>query len=204
MAGTPSPVETVVDLGPGQYQGTLKTFRMLIETPNGATPFICIAVRTPKKELIELQIRRANAYLVGFKGAGGWFSFAGETGGWGPSCGTGSNYNDLGFVGKVTYDDLVNLGQLARFQKGASLDKRSIAIVIAITSEAARFATVATHFVGLTNSVGTEHAPYLQGGVDFEHLKNTYFKQWEKPPSFDLKPGQLSHFGSGEILVAHR
>ena len=192
-----------VDLGPGRYQSSLSAFRGVLDTPG--SEFFDIAVQTPKGETLELQVRHHNAYIVGFRGAGGWFSFDGEKGARGPSCGTGANYNDLGFVGKVTYDDLNAIGELGRFAKGVRLDKRLIAIVIALTSEAARFAVVATYFVGLTNSVGTAHAASLPRSVDFEQLKNTYFKQWEKPPQVAMQPGQVYHFvDSSGILLPHR
>ena len=103
-------------------------------------------------------------------------------------------------------DDLNALGELGRFTGGAKVDKRLIAILIALTSEAARFATVATYFVGLTNSVGTEYPPYLPKSVDFEYLKRTYFTQWANPPQVDMQPGQVYHFvrPGGEILLPHK
>ena len=200
----PVDIVTTVDLAPGQYQSGINSFRLFLETPG--SEFFDIGVRTPKGETIQLQVRRHNAYIVGFKGATGWYSFAGEPGARGPSCGTGANYNDLGHVGNVTYDDLQALGHLGRFTKGVALNKRLIAIVIAMTSESARFATVATNFVGLTNSVGTTHSPYLPKSVDFEYLRNTYFKQWENPPRIDVQPGHVYHFvrPEGEILLPHK
>jgi hypothetical protein len=177
---------------------------MLLEADG--SEFLDVAVRTPRSETVQLQVRRQNAYIVGFRGATGWWSFQGESGARGPSCGTGANYNDLGFVGRVTYDDLHAVGDISRFTKGARLDKRLLAIIIALTSEAARFATVATYFTGLTNSVGTEHSAYLPKAVDFEYLKNTYFKQWEKPPQIQIEPGRVYHFvrPEGEILLPHK
>src|SRR4051812_26626453 len=147
----PAAVLTTIDLGPNRYQSTLGSFRGFLEGSGSA--IFDVAVRTPKGEIVELQVRRHNAYIVGFKGADGWYSFSGEAGARGVPCGTGSNYSELGFVGKITYDDLNALGTLAQFTKGVALNKRLIAILIAITSEAARFATVAAYFVGLTNSV---------------------------------------------------
>jgi hypothetical protein len=115
---------------------------------------------------------------------------------------TGSNYNQLGHVGNVVYDDLNRLGELAQFRKGgASLDKRLCAILFAVTSEAARFATVATYFTGLTNSVGTAHSQYLQGGVDFEYLRHNYFSRWANPPEHKMEPGEIYHFTKGEMLL---
>jgi hypothetical protein len=200
----PAAGAVTVDLGPGRYQGSVNAFRALLETPG--SEFFDISVRTPKGETIQLQVRRQNAYIVAFHGGDGWYAFLGEMGARGATCGTGANYNDLGFVGKVTYDDLNALGGISRFTKGSRLDKRLLAILIAITSEAARFATVATYFTGLTNSVGTAHAPYLQKSVDFEYLKNSYFTRWANPPRVEMKPGQVYHFvrPEGEILLPHK
>jgi hypothetical protein len=200
----PVDIVNTVDLGPERYQASIKAFRLQLETPGAE--FFDIGVRTPKGETIQLQVRRQNAYIVGFKGATGWYSFTGEEGARGPSCGTGANYNDLGLVGKITYDDLNALAELGRFAKGVPLNKRLIAIVIAMTSEAARFATVATYFVGLTNSVGTAHSAYLPKSVDFDYLRNTYFKQWENPPRIEMVPGRVYHYvrPEGEILLPHK
>jgi len=201
MPPTPATAQCIVDLRPRQYQTSVNALRALLEGSSSKVPFLRIAVRTPADEIVELQIRQENAYVVAFNGADGWYGFNGEDDAWGPPCGTGSNYNELGRVGTVTYDDLKRLGELARFRKGERLDKRLIAILIAVTSEAVRFATVATYFTGLVNSVGTEHSPYLAGGVDFEYLKRSYFTQWEKPPEPVTEPGRLSHFTRGEILL---
>lgn len=197
-------VQAVVDLNPLQYQSSVNTFRMLLETVNPKVRFLVIGLRTPQGDQIELQVRHDDAYIVAFRGADGWYCFRGEKGALGTPCGIGVNYNELGHVGNVTYDDLKKLGQLGRFRMGDKLDKRLIAIVAAVTSEAARFATVATYFTGLTNSVGTTHSAYLEGGVDFEYLKRSYFNQWEKPPEADGEPGKVHHFGRGEILLPRR
>lgn len=207
----PGNAAVVVDLGPRQYQASLTAFRNLLESTDGRkVTFLQIAVRTPKGVVVQLQIRALNAYLVSFQGEDQWYSFDGETGGWGPSCGTGSNYNNLGRVGRIGYDDLNAIGSLAAFRKGRDkLDKRLIAILIAITSEAARFATVSTFFTGLTNSIGTEYSSYLQTGIgasglDFEYLKENYFTQWEKPPSGPMEVGKVYHHRPEGILFRHR
>lgn len=203
MADIPKCAHAVVDLNPTQYQNSLNTFRMVLETHRDM-PFLRIAVRTPGGEFLELQVRREDAYIIGFKGADGWYGFNGEAGTWGRTCGTGTSYSHLGTVGNVTYDDLKRLAELARFQAGATLDKRLVAIAIAVTSEAARFATVSTYFTGLTNSVGTSYSPYLKAGVNFEYLRHAYFTKWEKPPARTTSPGQVSHAASGEILLNRR
>jgi hypothetical protein len=201
----PDSVQTVIDLRPASYQSSMNAYRALLETTPKGTPFLVIGVRTPADEIVEVQIRRENLYVMAFKGADGWYFFDGEKGALGKACGTGSNYSELGKVGTVKYDDLKKLGDLGRFKKGeGALDRRLCAILIAVTSEAARFATVATYFTGLTNSVGTAHSPYLQGGVDFEHLKTSYFNQWDKPPEPKMEPGKVYHFVKGEILLPHK
>ena len=204
MQGDSTAVLVTVDLMPMKYQSSINAFRVLLEEVSKKVPSFAIAVRTPIDEKIVLQVRRDDAYIVAFKGANGWYSFRGEMGAWGTPCGIGASYSELGMVGKITYDDLKKLGELTRFQPGTPLDKRLVAIIAAVTSEAARFATVATYFTRLTNSVGTTHSPCLQGGVDFEHLKHNYFNKWEKPPEAGSEPGQLHHFTKGEILLPHK
>jgi hypothetical protein len=201
VPGKAPTIQAVVDLRPAAYQSSVNAFRTLLETPSSA-PLLFIGVRTPRGEMVELQMHHEDAYVAGFKGADGWYFFDGEKGPvLGQSCGTGSNYNQLGRVGRITYDDLNNLDRLSTFRKGLVLDKRLCAIAIALTSEAARFATVATYFTGLTNSVGTAYSAYLQGGVDFEYLKSNYFNQWAKPPEVKMEPGKVYHFVRGEILL---
>jgi hypothetical protein len=204
MAGIPDAAELTVDLRPLKYQASVNALRSLLEGGSSKTPFMRVAVRTPADEFVEVQLRREDVYIVAFKGADSWYSFAGERGAWGQPSGTGANYNDLGRVGTISYDDLKRLGELSRFRKGERLDKRLIAILIAVTSEAVRMATVATYFCGLANSVGTTHSPYLKGGVDFEYLRRQYFTQWENPPAPVTEPGQLSHTTPGEILLPRR
>ena len=183
----------------------MNQFRNMIEDTDGTKiPFYRIAVRTPNGQTVDLQIRVSNLYLIGFKGEDQWYSFDGEAGAWGTSCGVGSNYNDLGYVGKVMYGDLNSIANLATFKKRRDvLDKRIIAILIA------RFATVATYFTGLTNSVGTEHSGHLATAlgskpIDFELLKARYFNQWQKPPDGPIEPGQVVHYTPHDILLKHR
>jgi hypothetical protein len=205
IVSIPVGVQATVDLGPAKYQESLRHFRTLLETES-AFPYLRIAVKTPRSEFVELQVRHSDAYVIGFYGADRWYSFSDQKGGWGTNCGIGSNYNHLGKVGKVTYDDLKNLGQISQFKNGSALDKRLIAIIILCTSEAARFATVCTYMTGLTNSVGTDLSPYLQlsGGIDFEYLKETYLQYWANPPEENLEPGKLYHFTRSDILLPHK
>lgn len=199
----PAAVHAVIDLSPSKYQASLNHLRDQLQVVDTAVPFLRVAVKTPKGEFVELQVRRFNAYIVAFKGADEWYFFEGETDGWGKPAGVSSNYNNLGKVGTITLDDLNTIGALGQFRKGVTLDKRSIAIIIALVSEASRFATVATYFTGLTNS---RNDPWLQNAVsvDWERLRDTYFTQWDKPPSGEVKPGEVVHYTPKDILFANR
>lgn len=189
-----------IDLGPAKYN--LQTFRMFLEAPG--PEFFDVGLRTPKGECIPLQIRHQDAYVVGFRGASEWYTFEGERAARGRSCGVGANYHDLGYVGKVTYDDLNAIGEINRFGRGTRLNKRLVAISIAVTSEAARFYAVATYFTGLTNSVEGAYAQYMPKTVDFEHLRATYFKHWANPPKrADIQPGQVYHLTESSIALPH-
>lgn len=183
MPPPPSPHVTV-DLAPSKYQNSLSAYRMLLEARNG--DFLRLALSTPAGAVIGLQVRLSDSYIIAFHGASQWWGFDGEAGAWGPPVGTGCNYNNLGKVGDITLADLTAIGKLASFTKGVELDKRLVAITIAITSEAARFATVATYFTGLTNSILPNQF------VNFEYLKSTYFIHWDKPGE--------NRFVGGEIL----
>jgi hypothetical protein len=195
-----------IDLNSGRYDSSLAIFRMHLNTVGRNVKFLSIAVRTPKLECVELRVRSSDAYVVAFHGTDSWYFFDDQPGVWGSKpCGIRSNYSSLGIVGTITYDDLKNLGKLSDFRKGKPIEKRLIAILIAITSEAARFATVATYFVGLTNSVSTQFAPYLvRNRVDFEYLKHNYFRYWAKPPDEPMEVGITRHFAKGEILLTHK
>lgn len=184
MPPPPSP-QVTIDLAPGKYQNSLNAYRMLLEAKPGA--YLRVAVSTPAGVVVGLQVRTSDSYIIGFHGANQWWGFDGEEGVWGGPVGTGCNYNNLGKVGDVTVADLTAIGKLASFAKGVELDKRLVGITIAITSEAARFATVATYFTGLVNSVLPNQF------VNFEYLKNTYFLHWDKPGG--------ERFVGGEILL---
>lgn len=181
----PGNPQVTIDLSPGKYQNSLNAYRMLLEAKPG--PFLYVVLQTPAGVGVGLQVRTSDSYIIGFHGAAQWWGFDGEEGIWGTPVGTGCNYNNLGKVGDVTLADLTAIGKLASFAKGIVLDKRLVGISIAITSEAARFATVATYFTGLVNSV------LPSASVDFELLKNTYFLHWDKPGE--------KRFVGGEILL---
>jgi hypothetical protein len=210
--GAPEKASLTIDLGPRQYQASMTAFQNLLETADlKKIHFFRICLRTPKGATVDLQIRALNAYLVGFRGEDQWYSFNDESGAWGPSCGVGSNYSELGKVGKITYDDLNDLGNLAAFRQGRDkVDKRLIAILIAVVCEAVRFNAVATRFTGLTNSVGTEYSHLLtvahgMSQTTFEDLKSEYFNRWEKPPTGEMEPGKVyHHHGTAGVMFKHR
>lgn len=193
----PATVQAEVDLAPGKYQSSLGAYRTLLETASPKSPYLLIGLRTPSDGLVELQVRHEDAYVIGFKGADGWYVFDDQEGGWGKPCGVKSNYNQLGKVGTVTIKDLDKLGEFSQFKKGTStLEKRLCAILFAVTSVGARFATVATYFTGITNQL-----PALQGGVDFEFLKNTYLNHWAKPPEPPTELNKVYHPVKSDILL---
>jgi hypothetical protein len=201
----PSAAQATVDLNPSMYQSSLNFFRSLLETAHPSTKFLRIAVKTPAGDLVDLQVRTQNAYIVAFHGADDWYYFDGEKDAWGQPAGISSNYSHLGSVGNITYDDLKNLGELGRWSKGSAINKRLVAITIAITAEASRFATVATYFTGLTNSVGTGYSGSLMGMVvNFEHLKSTYFNSWQNPPVDPTTPGVVYTSVRRDIIMPHR
>ncbi len=193
MPGQDGPVQAEIELLPSRYQATLNAFRRLVEGTS-KSPYVLAAVRTPADELLPIQVRHEDLYVIAFKGADSWYTFDDQQGGWGKSCGVGSNYAQLGTVGTVNYQDLVDLGELSRFQKGVVLNKRLCAILFAVVSEASRFATVATYFTGITNQL-------LPGGMNFEFMRSTYFNNWTKPPDDEMEPGKVYHYTRHDILV---
>ena len=194
----PAQAQAEINLAPSRYQSSLGSYRTLLETASPKSPYLLIALRTPSDVVVPLQVRHEDAYVIGFKGADGWYVFDDQQGGWGKPCGMKSNYNQLGKVGTVVHKDLDRLGEFSQFKKGSTaLETRLCAILFAVTSEAARFATVATYFTGITNGLDA-----LRGGVNFEYLKTTYFNNWAKPPEPQMEPGKVYHFSKNDILLA--
>jgi len=186
--------EIEIDLRAGKYQPSLNSFRNLLEGA-GKSPYVFATVRTPKNETVDVQVRREDIYCIAFKGADGWYNFDDQQDGLGKPCGVGANYAQLGTVGQVTLQDLIDLGELSKFKKGVPLNKRLCAILFAVVSEATRFATAATYFTGMTNNI-------LPGGMNFEHMRSTYFNHWTKPPGEERVPGKIYHYTKNDILLA--
>ena len=78
------------------YQASVNALRNLLEGGASKAPFMRLAVHTPEGEYVEVQLRREDIYIVGFKGADSWYSFAGEPGAWGQPSGTGANLQRSG------------------------------------------------------------------------------------------------------------
>ena len=174
------------------YQSTLKNFRDLIESAKSKT--VTAMVLTPADAKLFVQVRVADIYVIAFYGADGWYTFDDQQDGEGKPCGVGSNYAQLGYVGNIVLQDLISLGTLAEFSKGIAIQKRLLAVLFAVVSEATRFASAATYFTGITNGV----VP----GMNFEYMKDLFFNNWTKPPDpKDMVPGKVYHYVQGEILV---
>jgi hypothetical protein len=190
----PPPVaQATISLNPGQYQAGQQSFRNVIESLKTSSPPVVVKVVTPTNVDLFVKVRVADLYVVAFYGDK-WYTFDGEDKAYGESCGVGSNYAQLGRVGEVSLDDLKALGALAGFSKGTKVDTRLLAILFAVVSEAARFATISTYFTGITNG--------LLGTMNFEEMKERYFNNWTKPPdesTFEI--GKIYHYTKHDILV---
>ncbi len=194
----PPTAQATINLNAGQYQTSLGTFRDLIETSTSKT--VVAKVITPTNVDLYVQVRVEDIYVISFYGANRWYTFDDAEGGQGESCGVNSNYSQLGTVGPVTRQDLIDLGSLASFTKGAKMEKRLLSILFAVVSEATRFATVTAYFTGMTNAIpGAFGANFT---FNFETLKTRYFNHWtDAPSSSDMEPGKVYHYTSSDILV---
>lgn len=154
-----------IDSRPGKYQPSLKGFRDLLDCP-AKGDYLIVAMHTLGDQLLEVQVRREDIYLIAFKEADSRYTFDDAKLGLGNSCGSGSNYAQLGTVGKVVLQDLGDLAKLSGFQKGVTLNKRLLAVLFAVVSEVTRFATAATCFTAITNNI-------LPTGMNFKYRKTT-------------------------------
>jgi len=179
----------VVSLRRHEYQGTLNALRDQVEGQR--VGYLDVELKLPNVNTpVHLQLRCADAYLIGFRGRDGWYHFDGEEDGWGKGCGVGSNYNVLADVGQITVGSVDNLASLANFKSGDVLDTKLIVIAAAVVSESLRFATVATYFTGLFNGMYKEFQ--LNQVVPAGELKRKYFLNWaeltqKKDPGVLLK-----------------
>jgi hypothetical protein len=165
----------VVSLRPREYQSSLGALRSYLE--NLRTGYLDIELRLPNVDTpVHLQLRCSDAYVIGFKGEDRWYHLDKEEGGWGTSCGIGSNYNVLASVGQVTVGSVDKLAELAGFKTGDKLDTKLVVIAAAVISESLRFATVATYFTGLFNGLYNGFA--LNQTVPVGALKKKYFLNW--------------------------
>jgi hypothetical protein len=177
-----------ISLQKHQYQSSLGALRNHLS--NSRVGFLDIEVTLPSGDAsIHLQLRCADVYVIGFKGSDGWYHFDNEVGGWGSSCGVGSNYNVLADVPEMTVGSVNNLASLAKFKAGNPLDTKLIVTAAAVISESLRFATVTTYFTGLFNGFYKEFS--LNHVVPTDKLKKTYFLNWD----------ELSKKNSPEVLL---
>jgi hypothetical protein len=178
----------VVSLRQHEYQTSLGALRTYLEETR--TGYLEVELKLPTSDTsVHLQLRCSDLYVIGFKGADSWYHFDGEKGGWGASCGVGSNYNVLADVGQMTVGGVNNLGSLAKFKTGEKLDTKLIVTAAAVISESLRFATVTTYFVGLFNGFYNGFA--LNQAVPSSELKKKYFLRWD----------ELSKQGDPGVLV---
>jgi hypothetical protein len=188
----PPVAQATVDLNAGKYQSSMNAFRDLIE--RSKDKIVVAKVVTPVNKDLFVQVRVEDIYVIAFHGADGWYTFDDQQDGEGRPCGVGSNYAQLGYVGNIVLQDLISLGTLADFSKGVAINKRLLAVLFAVVSEATRFASAATYFTGITNGV----VP----GMNFEYMRSLFFNNWTKPPDEkDMVPGKVYHYVKGEILV---
>jgi len=166
----------VVSLRQHEYQSSLKALRTYLE--NKRDGYLDIELKLPNSDApVELQLRCKDVYVIGFKGEDGWYHFDNEEGGWGKSCGVGSNYNALADVKEVTVASVDSLVDLAKFKSGEKLDTKLAVIAAAVISESLRFATVTTYFTGLFN--GFYNGIALNQTVPLKDLKQKYFLNWD-------------------------
>jgi hypothetical protein len=194
----PPNAQAAINLNAGQYQTSLGTFRNLIESSKSKT--VIARLITPANVDLYVEVRVEDIYVVSFYGADGWYTFDDAEGGQGKSCGVNSNYAQLGTVGEVSRQDLIELGSLAEFQKGVKMDKRLLAVLFATVSEATRFATVSAYFTGMTNAIpGAFGANFT---FNFETMKKRYFNNWTTPPDEStFEVGKVYHYTKNDILV---
>ena len=178
----------VVSLRSHQYQSSLAALRNYLEKKR--IGYLDVLLRLPSSSAEpELQLRCKDLYVIGFKGADGWYHFENEEGGWGRDCGLGANYNHLLPVLQVTAASVDNLSRLVSFHSGQKLQPELAVIAAAVISEALRFATVATYFTGLFN--GLYNGFPLNQIVPLDALKQRYFLNWDR----------LTKSGSTDVLI---
>jgi Ribosome inactivating protein len=166
----------VVSLRQHEYQTSLGALRNYLE--NQRAGYLDVELTLPSLDTsVHLELRCSDAYVIGFMGADGWYHFDGEEGGWGASCGVGSNYNVLADVEQMTTGGVDNLASFAKFKAGDKLDTKLIVTAAAVISESIRFATVTTYFTGLFNGFYKGFA--LNQAVPSGELKKEYFLNWD-------------------------
>jgi hypothetical protein len=116
---------------------------------------------------VELTMKLANLYIVGFKGRDKEYSVE-------EMC--GENYNNLGMPSKMRADDLDRITKLANFSKGDKLDSEAITFSAIVISEAARFSGVSMHVQGLLSEAFVD--------ISLAALNKKYFTMWSAHSDF--------------------
>jgi Ribosome inactivating protein len=166
----------VVSLRQHEYQTSLGALRNYLQ--NLREGYLDIELKLPSADTpVHLQLRCSDAYVIGFQGQDGWYHFENEEGGWGKSCGIGSNYNVLADVGEMNVMSADNLSSLTKYKSGTQLDTKLVVMAAAVISESLRFATVTTYFTGLFN--GLYKTFNLNQVVPVGELKQKYFLHWD-------------------------
>ena len=181
--------EVTVRLVKQYYQQDLGRLREAI-AGNRAGHLVVLLYPPETAAPVHLMLNRANAYLIGFrgrtaKGKDQWYFLKGAkpSGQAGKELGLGENYNQLPTVDAATLKGLKGLSKLGTFADGDVLDGALITLAAAVVSEAARFATVTTYFVGLINGTLSE--------VDVPRLCAKYFRNWD----------DLTQAGNPDVLL---
>jgi hypothetical protein len=184
--------EVTIRLEKLYYQKDLGDLREAI-SGKGAGQLVVKLYPPDAAKPVHLMLNRANAYLIGFrgktaKGKDQWYFLKNSqpTGVAGKELGLGENYNQLPMVESATRKGLAALSRLGEFVDGDVLDGSLITLAAAVVSEAARFATVTTYFIGLIN--GTLSA------VDVPRLCAKYFRNWD----------DMTQEGNPDVLLENR
>lgn len=166
----------VVSLRQHEYQTSLGALRNCLQ--NFRQGCLDIDLKLPTVDTpVHLQLRCSDAYVIGFHGQDGWYHFENEEGGWGKSCGIGSNYNALADVAEMNVMSADNLSSLTKYKSGDRLDTKLVVMAAAVISESLRFATVTTYFTGLFN--GLYKTFNLVQVVPVAEMKDKYFLHWD-------------------------
>lgn len=164
-----------------EYQPGMNRLRNHLD--GASQGYVDVDVVPPGGTTVTVKIRNSDLYIVGFKGARGWYyleaNIAGEKG----TEIAGSNYHDLASVTFVDVSMLAGIAELGSYAGSGQLPADKMVVLIAAVSEALRFATVATYFTALLNGHIT--------AVPLKTLREKYFRNWSA----------MTKKGSAEVLL---